>query len=150
MADTRAHELAEQWIAGEWLPKRFGQSFSEAHLPLSPGGVFTFDAVSEDRRIVANISTSAEKTARGKHGTAKVQKIRSDIYFLLLSTAKTKLIVLSEPDMYAWWHEEAVRGRVPAEIGFLHAVLPDELNVILQASRRRASREVTPDEATSR
>ena len=144
MADTRAHKLAEQWIADEWLPKRFAQPFSETQLRLSSGGSFKFDAVSEDGRIVANISTSAEKTVRGKHGTAKVQKIRSDIYFVLLATAETKLIVLSEPDMHTWWLKEAARGRVPAEIEFLHAVLPDNLKAMLQASRRRASQEVTP------
>lgn len=150
MAPTHAHKLAEEWIAGEWLPKRFGQPFSETRLRLSSGGDFKFDAVSKDRRIIANISTSPEKTARGKHGTAKVQKIRSDIYFLLLATAETKLIVLSEPDMHAWWHEEAAKGRVPAEIKFLHAVLPDGLQAMLRASRQRALRKVTPEGATSR
>ena len=150
MADTRAHRLAEQWIAGEWLPRQFGQTFAETQLSLSPGGVFNFDAVSEDHRIAANISTSAEKTNTGKHGTAKVQKIRSDIFFLLLATAQRKLIVLSEQDMHAWWLKEAARGRVPAEIEFLHVVLPDDLIFSLQASRRRASREVTPQTATSR
>lgn len=149
MADSKAHMLAEQWIAREWLSARFGQVFSETKLPLSAGGVFKFDAVSEDRRIVANISTSAEKTRPGKHGTAKVQKIRSDIFFLLLANAESKLIVLSKPDMHAWWLKEAARGRVPAEIEFLHAALPDELNAILQDSRRRASEEVTPEPTTS-
>lgn len=150
MANTRAHKLAEQWIAAQWLPQRFGQAFAETQMPLSPGGVFNFDAVSEDRRIVANISTSAKVTGRGNHGTAKVQKIRSDIYLLLLVAAERKLIVLSEPDMHAWWLGEAARKRVPAEVEFLHAILPDDLQATLLASRQRASQEVTPTTATSR
>ena len=145
MADTRAHKRAELWVTEKWLPQQFGQSFSEISLPLSSGGVFKFDAVSEDRRIIANISTSAEKTNRGKHGTAKIQKIRSDVFFLLLATAECKVMVLSERDMYDWWLAESVRGRVPNEIRFLHAVLPDELILALQASRRRAAQEVTPE-----
>ena len=144
MANTKAQRQVEDWIAGEWLPKRFGQAFSETQLPLSSGGVFNFDAVSEDREMVANISTSTEKTASGNHGSAKVQKIRSDIYFLLLARPSRKLIVLSEPDMHAWWRKETARGRVPAQIEFLHVVIPEHLNAILQASRRQASREVTP------
>ena len=144
MADTRTQKLAEQWITGKWLPQRFGQSFSEIPLPLSPGGYFKFDAVSEDRQIIANISTSSEKTNRGKHGTAKIQKIRSDIFFLLLANAETKLIVFSERDMHEWWRNESGRGRVPKEIEFLHSELPDGMTRILKDSRWRAAKEVTP------
>ena len=144
MADTRAHRLVEDWIAGQWLPDRFDQAFSETQIRLSSGGVFNFDAASEDREILANISTSNLKTGRGKYGTGKVHKIRSDIYFLLLARATRKLILLTEPDMYDWWLKEAARGRVPPEIGFQHVTIPDDLDAALQASRRRASREVTP------
>ena len=144
MADTTVHRLVEDWVVGEWLPKQFRQSFHGSQLPLSSGGVFDFDAVSDDREIVANISTSRLKTGPGKHGTGKVHKIRSDIYFLLLAQAARRLILLTEPDMHAWWLKEAARGRVPPEIEFRHVPIPDDLDDALSASRRRASQEVTP------
>ena len=144
MANTTAHRLVQDWITDEWLPKRYSQTFSEVELALSPGGVFNFDAVSEDRQIVANISTSQWKTAPGRHGSGKVHKIRSDIYFLLLTQARLKLVVLTEEDMHGWWLREAAKRRVPTEIEFLHAAIPNDLDTVLRASRRTASREVTP------
>ena len=144
MADTTAHRQVQDWIADEWLPMRYGQPFAETEMPLASGGVFNFDAVSEDRQILANVSTSRWKTAPGRYGSGKVHKIRSDIYFLLLAQARRRLIVLTEPDMHAWWLKEAAKGRVPTDIEFLHAVIPDDLDATLQAARRKASSEVTP------
>ena len=149
MADSRVHKQVETWITQEWLLKQVGQPFTESQLPLESGGVFRFDAVSEDHQIVANISTSALKTSKGKHGTAKIQKIRSDIYFLILVRAKRKLIVLSERDMHTWWLSEVDRGRVPAEIEFLHATIPDVLDSALRTSRQQASQEVTRNVSAS-
>ncbi|MDE0478982.1 MAG: hypothetical protein OXI13_05065, partial [Gammaproteobacteria bacterium] len=108
MAKSKTNVAVEVWITEEWLPEHIGKdlSFSKTKLPLTSGGEFEFDAVSNDAHIIANISTSALKTARGKYGSGKVQKIRSDIYFLLLARATRKLMVLSEQDMYDWWIKE--------------------------------------------
>ena len=144
MADTRVQVKVEDWVRREWMPGRFGQRFSRERVDLTSGGVFDFDAVSADATIVANISTSGLKTEGGNYGSGKVQKVRSDIFFLLLAKADRKVVLLTEPDMYKRWLSEVQNGRVPDSIEFVHVEVPEELDLQLKASRRAASREVTP------
>jgi hypothetical protein len=113
-------------------------------MPLSSGGVFDFDAVSADKAIVASISTSGSRTASGKHAVGKLLKLRSDMLFLLLCDAARKVMVLCEADMHALCQRERDSGRVPKEIEFVHAPLPDELAIKLVAARKLSSDEVSP------
>ena len=144
MADTSTQLIVEDWVRRVWMPERYGQRFSRERISLTSGGVFDFDAVSADGNIVANISTSGSKTASGKHAVGKMLKVRSDIYFLLLAAAERELVLLTELDMYEQWLKEAEKGRVPECIEFVHVKIPSELNLRLQSSRRKASREVSP------
>ena len=144
MADTRVQVKVEDWVCREWMPARYGQRFSRERVALTSGGVFDFDAVSADGAIVANISTSGLRTAGGKHGTGKVLKVRSDVFFLLLAEAPRKLMLLTETDMYEKWLSEAGSRRVPDSIEFVHVGIPHNLDLQLKSSRARASREVTP------
>lgn len=144
MADTRAQVEVEDWIRKSWLPDKFGQQFRRERLSLSAGGVFDFDAVFEDDRIVASISTSSRKTSSGKRGTGKLQKLRADMLFLTMVKADKKLIILTEHDMYEECRKEKKAGRVPLEIDFYLADLPSDLNTKLRGARERASREVRP------
>ena len=144
MADTRIQLAVEDWVRKEWMRTRLGQRFVRERVRLTSGGVFDCDAVSADRKIVAVISTSGSKTASGKHAVGKMNKIRSDIYFLLLAETERKLVLLTEQDMYARWDREVEAGRVPSSIEFVHVEIPQDLNLKLQASRQRASQEVTP------
>jgi hypothetical protein len=113
-------------------------------MQLASGGFFNFDAVSEDDSILANISTSRARTARGKHSAGTIQKIRADMLFLMMAEAETRLIVLTERDMYEFWEAEKRSGRVPDEISFLAIELPPDLSMALAEARRIASMEVTP------
>ena len=144
MADTRVQLEVEDWVRREWMPRRFGQSFSRARVKLSPGGVCDFDAVSGDRKIVAAISTSGAVTASGKSAVGKMLKIRSDMYFLLLAEAERRIVVLTEKDMRDRCKKEAEGGRVPASIELVHVEIPAELEAKLRASRTEASGEVFP------
>ena len=144
MADTRVQVEIENWVRCEWLPQKFNRIFRSERMRLTPGGVFKFDAVSEDDAIVANISTSSSLTARGKRASAKLQKLRSDMLFLLMTQAEKRLIVLTEKDMYELCIREKLSGRIPMEIEFLHAELPADLTTSLRAAKLVASKEVTP------
>lgn len=144
MADTRCQIECEDWVRREWMPGEFKQSFYRERMPLSSGGVFDFDAVSADKTIIASISTSGARTASGKHAVGKLMKLRSDMLFLLMSEAARKVIVLCEPDMLALCLRERDSGRVPKEIEFVHAPLPDELAIRLVAARKLGSEEVSP------
>ena len=113
---------------------------------LSSGGVFDYNAVSVNRKIVVLISTSGSITSGGKRGVGKLQKIRADMFFLLLTTnVEKKIIVLTEKNMYEQCIAEIAAGRAPKEIEFMYAEIPDTLRVKLAESREKASRKVRPD-----
>ena len=135
MADTRAQNSVADWIRSEWMLTRYRECFSPKKVPLTSGGVFNFNAVSSNGRIVANISTSGPKTATGKHAAGKIMKVRSDIYFLLLTNAERTLILLTDQDMHTWWLNEAENGRVPGSIEFIHVPIPADFDHMLQDSR---------------
>ncbi len=99
MADTRLQVAAEDWVRQTWLAHRVGQPFWRERLKVTPGGVFDFDGVSQDNRIVASISTNAAMTCGEKAGVGKLQKIRADVFFLMLVSAAQKYVVLTERDM---------------------------------------------------
>jgi len=144
MADTRVQLEVEDWVRRNWMPRQFGQKFYRERARLSSGGVFDFDAVSEDGKIVATISTSGARTATGKLAVGKLLKIRSDMFFLLLAKAERRLVVLTEPDMLELCQKEKERGRVPDSIEFYLADIPEELRERLRTARKKASREVSP------
>jgi hypothetical protein len=141
VADTRIQLEVEDWVRRNWMPAHFGTKFSRERLPLRSGGVFDFDAVSDDRSIVATISTSGSKTSGGKHAVGKILKLRSDMLFLTMVEAKQRVIVLTERDMWEQCEKEAAGGRVPPEIKFVCALIPDDLRARLVAARLKASSE---------
>jgi hypothetical protein len=141
MADTRMQLEVEDWVRRNWMPTQYGQQFSRERLRLRSGGVFDFDAVSTDHSIVATISTSGSKTSGGKHAAGKILKLRSDMLFLTMVEAKRRVIVLTERDMCDRCEQEAAGGRVPPEIEFVCAIIPDDLRLRLVAARTKASGE---------
>ena len=144
MADTRVQLEVEDWVRREWMPRELGQPFHRERVRLAPGGVFDFDAVSSDRSVVATISTSGSRTASGKHAVGKILKIRADMLFLLLAPATRRLVVLTERDLYERCLQERAGGRVPQQIEFVHAELPQPLQARLRTAQRAASAESKP------
>jgi hypothetical protein len=144
MADMRVQLEVEDWVRTQWMPSAYGQRFRRERVRLSSEGVFDFDAVSEDETIVASISTSSSRTSGGRAGVGKIMKLRADMLFLLLAKAERRIMVLTEADMYQACLREREIGRVPKEIEFAHAVIPESLQVKLLASRSIASQEVSP------
>lgn len=144
MADTRIQLEVEDWVRAEWMSIEYGQTFYRERVKLTSGGVFDFDAVSVDRHIVATISTSGARTASGKYAVGKMLKIRSDMYFLLLTEAERLIVVLTEKDMYEQCLKEKAGGRVPEIIEFGLAEIPSEMRLRLDNARKKASKEVQP------
>lgn len=144
MANTNVQIEIEDWLRSNWLPRVYGQRFRRERLRLNAGGVFDFDAVSDDDKIIVNISTSSALTAKGKLGVGKMHKIHSDIMFLMMVNCDKKIILLNEKDMYDQCVKEKEAGRLPNEIYFELAELPDDLRTKLNAARLEASKEVTP------
>lgn len=123
------------------MPTQYDTKFSRERLRLRSGGIFDFDAVSEDHSIVATISTSGAKTSGGKYAVGKILKLRSDMLFLTLVEAKRRIIVLTERDMCDQCDKEFAGGRVPKEIEFVCAEIPLELRARLVEGREKASGE---------
>ena len=141
MADTRIQLEVEDWVRRNWMSSHFGMRFSRERLALRSGGVFDFDAVSEDLSVVATISTSGSKTSGGKSAVGKILKLRSDMLFLTMVEAKRRLVILTGRDMCDQCEKEAAGGRVPPEIEFACAMIPEELRARLVAARLKASGE---------
>jgi hypothetical protein len=144
MADTRVQLEVEDWVRTAWMLEEFGQKFRRERLPLRSGGKFDFDAVSADERIIATISTSSSLTSGGKHGVGKMMKLRSDMLFLIMASAERRLVVLTEDDMYRRCLAESEGGRVPPEVEFVLAVIPQELRARLEKAKAMSSAEVSP------
>ena len=95
MADTTAQHAAEQWVVSEFLARHFpGVKFVGRKLTLKWGGLFAFDAVSGDGKIVGLISTSAARTAGGKAAIAKFQKLKADALYLLHVVGAERLVMI--------------------------------------------------------
>ncbi|SRR6266446_7795743 len=141
MADTRIQLEVEDWVRRNWMPAQFGAKFSRERLRVRSGGVFDFDAVSEDHSIVATISTSGSKTSSGKNAVGKILKLRSDMLFLTMVEAERRVVVLTERDMLDQCQKESEGGRVPKEIEFVCSTIPEELRTRLIAARGKASGE---------
>jgi hypothetical protein len=141
VADTRIQIEVEDWVRRNWMASHFGMKFSRERLVLRSGGVFDFDAVSDDHSVVATVSTSGSKTSGSKQVVGKMLKLRSDMLSLTMVPASRRLIVLTERDMCDQCEREAAGGRVPLEIEFACAIIPDELRARLVAARLKASGE---------
>jgi hypothetical protein len=146
MADTRVQLEIEDWVRENWMAERFGRPFFRNRIKLSAGGFFDFDAVSDDKTIAACISTSAAQTSSGKNAVGKMMKLRSDMLFLMMAEGVTqRLVVLTDETMHACCEKERRGGRVPKEITFVLASIPEALHSRLVSARLLASREVSPE-----
>jgi len=149
MADTNAQHIAEQWVVSEFLPNHFsGLKFVGRKLSLKWGGLFAFDAVSEDGKIVGLVSTSAARTAGGKAAIAKFQKLKADaLYLLHVVGAEHLVMIFTEESMLKHFEKEKKSGRFPPEIEFVHAQLPEHIHAQVLAARHLASAETSPRSA---
>ncbi len=136
MADTTVQREVAGWLREHWLSSKYRQAFTARRLLLSSGGTFEFDAVSQDGKIAATISTSQSLTAGGKQGSGKPQKIRADALFLLLAEVEEQILLFSEQDMFKLVEGEFERGRLPTNLKIMLANLPADLKNRLEESCR--------------
>jgi len=146
MADTAINHGAERWIVEVGLATHYpGRKFAPKKMKLTWGGVFAFDAVSEDDGIVVSVSTSAARTATGKLATAKYQKLKTDaLYLLHLEVPARRVMVFTESCMQEYFFKAAKAGRFPSNIELHHVALPADLQQEVVVTRIRASLETSP------
>ena len=142
MATSNSFLRVEEHIRDEWLERRFGQKFTKRSVSLRTKGTFEFDAVSPDGDIVGCISANSGRARQGGLAKTKMNKIRSDIMFLMLSKAQRRLMILTDADLYAHSVNEQKRGRLPCDIDICHAKLSDEFQALLSEAQKAASIEI--------
>ena len=146
MADMKAQKEAEAYVRKKLFEKE-GMAFSEQKVALSRTnneGEFKFDAVDAKKEIAINISTSSLFTVTGKEGSAKVHKIRSDMFFLFLAKVKERRVVFTEKNMYDYFAKQKKAGRVPTKIKLQYMELPPMLRQKVEDDRAKAVAEVKP------
>ncbi len=147
MANTAAQRLVERWIRENFLQGKFHQTFQERQVPLIWGGSFNFDAVSDDSKIAANISTSKARTRKKREGAGKFHKILADTFYLHNAHGlERRILIFTEQDMYDEFARRRQIGRFPQEPEIeliLIDDIPHELRNGLEKSRDAASLEVT-------
>ena len=143
MANTKVQHEVEEWVRTEFLPGVYGQAFSKRRLLLEPGGVFEFDAVSEDGRVAASISTASARTSSGKLASGTMNKIRADMLFFLMSGVDNPLLIFTEDDLLKYWEGQRSKGRVPTDIEFRLVDVPGELGKKLAQAKGAASKEMS-------
>jgi len=142
MASMHVQKKCELWIVNHWLPEKYGCVFSEEKVKMQGRGHFAFDAVSENKAIIGNVSTASAFTHRGSVASGKKSKLRADCLMLALVSAKTKLMLLTEPDMAEFGLKEQKEGWLPLDVKIIHIELPQELKKQLLKAREIASKEV--------
>lgn len=145
MADTSGQKSVESWIRDNFLKQQYGREFSERKLLLAWGGLFCSDAVSDDGRIVVNISSSPGKTSKGRSASGKIHKIKSDTLYLLHAVGPvTRAQVFTEKSMAEHFGKEVLNGRFPKDVERLVVSLPPEIQAAVESVRKLAVEEVTP------
>ncbi len=98
--------------------------------------------MSNNKEIIGNVSTASAFTHRGGIASGKKSKLRADCLMLALVSAKTKLMLLTEPDMTDFALKEQNEGRLPLDVEICHVELPQELKDQLKKAKDVASKEV--------
>jgi hypothetical protein len=142
MADTRELKLLAEPAVRAWLSAEYDLPVEtdEVAIQLPGGGFHRFDVVSEDRSLVAGAKSSRIR-ARGGVGAGVIKSIYTEILFLHLVVAETKLLVLTDPDLFTYF-ERISRGKLPLDVQLLHFPLPDSIAIRLGTVHEAASLEI--------
>ena len=141
MADTSyLRYTVEPWIR-EQLQGTYRQTFTSQVLELRTGGRREFDAVSEDRCVVASVKAHSGATSSGRNPSAKINSALLEIYFLMLVPADERILVLTNPEFFAIFNR-STKGRVVPEVRVEMMPLPLDMQTRVDAVTKRASDEM--------
>jgi len=141
MANTNALKEIEQYVRS-WCLSKYGVEFEnqEKELRLITGGLHKFDVVSKDGTIVAGIKTSALRE-NGKVGVGVIKSTFTELYFLSLIKASTKLMILTNKGYYEHF-EKISRGKVADVIKIIHCPLPQDAQEKIAIVHRNCRKEI--------
>jgi hypothetical protein len=142
VADTRELKLFAEPAVRAWLSAEYDLPVEtdEVALQLPGGGFHRFDVVSEDRSLVAGVKTSRIR-ARGGVGAGVIKSLYTEILFLHLVDAQTKLLVLTDADLFEYF-KRVSSGKLPRDVQVVHFPLPDSIALRLGSVHEAASIEI--------
>lgn len=142
MANTNEIKSKVHPYVRKWLERKYGVAFGRNKLPLRDcEGTHEFAAVSTDGKIVAQIKVASGPTSGGKHPSGKRASAVEQLYFLLLTNAKTKLLILTDLEFLEIM-KARLRGILPSSIQLQHCPLPARLAALVQSVTSKASEEI--------
>ena len=143
MANTRVLTVdVENFVRSE-LKRTYGEPFTKQRLPLGGGkGLHEFDAVSNDRSIVASVKSSSGMTSGNKNPSGKISSAIAEMYFLSLVDSSTRLLVLTNPDFFAIMIK-TMKDRMGHSIEIVYTALPDNLMKLASRTHTNASIEIS-------
>jgi len=143
MADTSAQADVARWVCDHFLPERYAASFSRQRVPLTCGGDHSFAAASEDGKIVGTICTASASRSSGGLAVGRLNKVRADLYFLVLADCERRFIAVTQPIMFELLRiEQQQYHRIPGHVELIHVTLPSDLRERLLKAQEEASQEV--------
>ena len=141
MANTNALKEIEQYVR-EWCSRKYGIKFEdhEKEIKLTTGGKHRFDVVSKDGNVVAGIKTSALRE-NGRVGTGVIKSTFTELYFLSLVKANTRLMILTDKE-YCEHFQRISNGKVATGIEIIHYSLPIEVQEKIVAIHKTCRKEI--------
>ncbi len=143
MANTQYIKTWVEPYIRSWLSKRCGNiQLLEEDSRLSTGMYHKFDAVSENRLIVAAFVSNRATTATGNENTGGVRKALNDLQYLNLLdvTATKRFLVFTDKDFLRLIRKRGKRVGTKG-IRFLHCKLPQKLAIGLDNVLNTSSEE---------
>jgi len=140
---TLLRTMVEDYVRGH-LEERYKQPFRPRALRLRTGRMRGFDAVSDDGRIVASVSTASGLTrGGGNKPSGKINKGIADLYYLSLIDVPIRLLVLTTPAFHDIFVRE-MTGALAEGIVIECVPLPDQIQLVVDRIVLEASSEVSP------
>ena len=143
MADTYAIRKEIEPYVRDWLSGQFqGHVFTEQNVNLEKwGGKHKFDAVSQDRTVIANILSNRPRTRSGNINSGGIKKAESDLLrFHCLGEGITKVLVFTDKK-FKHLIEDRTKWLGINTLTTLHCPLPKHLSELLDNVLDEASLE---------
>jgi len=143
VADTSyLRRVVEPYVRQE-LGRRYDTVFLPKVTGLVSGGQREFNAVSHSGAIVASITSAGGKTVSGSVLPGRVRTAESELYYLTLVDATTKLLVVTSPEFFALLLKR-LDGKLATGISLELVELPEEMAAEVARVRAEASVEMSP------
>ena len=142
MADTTYLKKVVEPYVRDQLNKEFNVPFESKVLNLTTGGKHEFDAVSDDKNIVAAIKSAGGMTITNKKPSGKIKDSLSELYFLTLVQASKKMLILTSEEFHGIL-SNFLKGRLALGLELKLMQLPMEIQHQVEKIRQKASSEVS-------